>query len=472
MNEEKKIVKIGISGKRKIVSNEIDKVKFDIERSINEILKSSSCESFIGYSALAIGSDTLFVEVVEEKFKNNLNIILPFSKSEYEKDFENINELTVFNSCIEKYGIYKNISEVNPKSIEERSECYQKLGFKMVDECDYMIFVWDGEKPNGKGGTAEIIGYASKTKGEEKFEIIEISPINSDTYSSKLKKYLLDTDNKAINFKSRFNCVWKWSIPLALIASICFAIGLSFPLIHCAKVILATIEFLLVIIVGIIIFIAKRNDLHHHFIKNRIIAELIRIYNTYSCTDIQFNTIKLKTNVNNELNSIIELKDNTNTYISYWYQFYAIKCLLINQINYHNKKMNLGYSIIFRFFKIIGPVLYFSFISLLIIHYVMLILHFHPFPLKEFITLFTIIIPPLYAGTEGWLYFSEEDKIKEKSVEMYSFLVSQLDRLSKLDIMDELELKNLLDSVSIAMIQENEDWHKVVSVKEYPHPIL
>ena len=32
----------------------------------------------------------------------------------------------------------------------------------MVDRCDAVIALWDGEKSRGRGGTAEIVGYAQE----------------------------------------------------------------------------------------------------------------------------------------------------------------------------------------------------------------------------------------------------------------------------------------------------------------------
>jgi hypothetical protein len=32
----------------------------------------------------------------------------------------------------------------------------------VVDRCDALIAVWDGEKSRGRGGTAEIVGYAQE----------------------------------------------------------------------------------------------------------------------------------------------------------------------------------------------------------------------------------------------------------------------------------------------------------------------
>ena len=44
----------------------------------------------------------------------------------------------------------------------EREEAYERAGRYVVDRCDALIAVWDGEQSRGRGGTAEIVGYAQK----------------------------------------------------------------------------------------------------------------------------------------------------------------------------------------------------------------------------------------------------------------------------------------------------------------------
>ena len=44
----------------------------------------------------------------------------------------------------------------------EREQAYERAGRYVVDRCDAIIAVWDGEKSRGRGGTAEIVGYAQE----------------------------------------------------------------------------------------------------------------------------------------------------------------------------------------------------------------------------------------------------------------------------------------------------------------------
>ena len=44
----------------------------------------------------------------------------------------------------------------------ERDEAYERAGHYVVDRCDALIAVWDGEKSRGRGGTGDIVGYAQE----------------------------------------------------------------------------------------------------------------------------------------------------------------------------------------------------------------------------------------------------------------------------------------------------------------------
>ena len=44
----------------------------------------------------------------------------------------------------------------------DRDKAYERAGRYVVDRCDAVIVLWDGQKSRGRGGTAEIVGYAQE----------------------------------------------------------------------------------------------------------------------------------------------------------------------------------------------------------------------------------------------------------------------------------------------------------------------
>jgi len=46
--------------------------------------------------------------------------------------------------------------------VSSREGAYQAAGERVVEMCDVLIALWDGQKGRGKGGTGEIVAYARK----------------------------------------------------------------------------------------------------------------------------------------------------------------------------------------------------------------------------------------------------------------------------------------------------------------------
>jgi hypothetical protein len=104
-------------------------------------------------SPLAEGSDRL---VAEEALKAGYTLYapLPFSQSEYERDFpDSVDE---FRTLLSKADVLE-----LDGTRELASESYREVGRFVVRNCDLLIAVWDGAIERGPGGTAEIVRFAA-----------------------------------------------------------------------------------------------------------------------------------------------------------------------------------------------------------------------------------------------------------------------------------------------------------------------
>ena len=169
-------IRIGISGKRNILAAEKKRVCQEIENRIREILFEKKATAFIGYTSLAIGADSIFAEVVTNVFKQPLKIILPFTVDEYSKDFETQREKDFLTETVRRYNDNIVVIDSIPVNTEERKESYFNAGKYIADVCDDIIFVWDELKPEGKGGTADIIGYLAEKRTAKQIKFIKTSP--------------------------------------------------------------------------------------------------------------------------------------------------------------------------------------------------------------------------------------------------------------------------------------------------------
>ena len=133
---------------------------------------------FRAVSALAEGADRLFAaEALALGFE--LDCPLPFSQSEYERDFASGESVSEFRDLLARAE--GRVLELDgPTAPETRSAAYESAGRAMLDQCDLLVAVWDGVPPRGAGGTGQIVEIARR-KG------MPILWIHSETGAALLK---------------------------------------------------------------------------------------------------------------------------------------------------------------------------------------------------------------------------------------------------------------------------------------------
>jgi hypothetical protein len=146
-------LKIGISGHRWVT--ETNKLVNAIDEVLEKIRQSYSFKELILISPLAEGADRIVAKRTLSLPSARLLILLPFPIKEYLKDF----------SSMESKGEFQHLFlqaeqvQVLPGSAD-RAEAYEALGRSLLDQCDVLIAVWDGNPAKGKGGTEEVVQMA------------------------------------------------------------------------------------------------------------------------------------------------------------------------------------------------------------------------------------------------------------------------------------------------------------------------
>ena len=110
-------------------------------------------------SALAEGADRLVAEEVLTHLDARLEAALPLPVSDYLEDFKTEESKEEFRRLLAQAqpgDVWKAPSGL------KREHAYERAGRYVVDRCDALIAVWDGEKSRGRGGTADIVGYAQE----------------------------------------------------------------------------------------------------------------------------------------------------------------------------------------------------------------------------------------------------------------------------------------------------------------------
>ena len=372
-----KKIKIGISGKRKI-TNEKD-LELQIISCINEILIKEETNSFIGYSALAEGADTIFVEVVKNKFNQSVKITLPFASDEYEKDFNDSRSKSQYQKWLNLLGISAVVTKGIPKSIQAKKYAYFSLGKFLVDSCDYMIFVWDELKPNGEGGTGDILGYASLATNLKGIKIIKIKPARKeDPLHYDIVSLLQKSDQIALNFKKKHEAIWLSSIVLGWFTAFCFAVDLSFQITQGLQLILAFLELTFISIVFIFIYFIKKKKIHATLMLERVKAEKLRLLLAYYQSGLAITISDFSRQNDKKIVQVAELVNETSktSYKSTWFEHFTIKQLLDDQIYYFTqiaKKTHRKYYILVK----LNKCLYIIFVALLFSHLFSLVINFY-----------------------------------------------------------------------------------------------
>ncbi len=108
-------------------------------------------------SALAEGSDRIAAQAALD-LGQVLEVILPFEPEEYEKDFADQAAIDDFRNLLSRASAVITLDGHNTG----RPHAYEACGFTMLDNCDLLIAVWDGQPGRGRGGTREMLSEAAR----------------------------------------------------------------------------------------------------------------------------------------------------------------------------------------------------------------------------------------------------------------------------------------------------------------------
>jgi hypothetical protein len=106
-------------------------------------------------SSLAEGSDRIVAEAgLAAGF--DLEVVLPLGRAEYVHDFETQESRARLEQMLARASAVFELAG----TADERPCAYEAAGFVMLANIDLLIAIWDGEKPAGIGGTAQIVSRA------------------------------------------------------------------------------------------------------------------------------------------------------------------------------------------------------------------------------------------------------------------------------------------------------------------------
>ena len=147
------MISIGVTGHR--ILGDPNAVSRAVERVLNVILEAFGDQEMQVISPLAEGADRIVAWRAIEKYQAKLIVPLPLDLKDYMSDFVTKFSLASFVTLLESAH---DVISLPPQPTRE--EGYLAAGRYVLEHCDVLIAVWDGEPPRGIGGTAQMVAEA------------------------------------------------------------------------------------------------------------------------------------------------------------------------------------------------------------------------------------------------------------------------------------------------------------------------
>lgn len=137
---------VGCTGHQQMPDEALSHATSELRATLTEI------PDLIGLTSLAAGADQLFAETVLA-VGGELHVKVPSRR--YEESFETPSQTVAYERLVAAAAVAEVLD------FEEPSEqAFYAAGKAVVDDCDLLLAVWDGQPAKGLGGSADVVHYA------------------------------------------------------------------------------------------------------------------------------------------------------------------------------------------------------------------------------------------------------------------------------------------------------------------------
>jgi hypothetical protein len=147
------VVAIGVTGHRFL--DEVERIAAGVDEALDRIEETFPDQPLTVISPLAEGADRLVVTGVLTRSEVRLVVPLPLPQSDFMADFESPESKEEFLSLLAQAD---EVTTLRPAPA--RDQAYEAAGRYMLDHCDVLIAIWDGQRAQSKGGTGDIVAQA------------------------------------------------------------------------------------------------------------------------------------------------------------------------------------------------------------------------------------------------------------------------------------------------------------------------
>jgi hypothetical protein len=125
-----------------------------VASSVVDVISRTDGEEITGLTSLAEGADQLFAFAVLA-CGGDIDTVIPCEG--YETAFPSEESRAKYSKLIDLSGNVTTLQYDHPSE-----DAFLAAGRRIVENCDLLVAIWNGQDAVGKGGTADIVGYAKE----------------------------------------------------------------------------------------------------------------------------------------------------------------------------------------------------------------------------------------------------------------------------------------------------------------------
>jgi uncharacterized phage-like protein YoqJ len=149
-DDMRELIRIAVTGHRFFDTNH--DLTASIQKVLTQIIQDHPGAEYHLLSALAEGSDQFVVKIAQQDKEIKLIVPLPLPEEQYLLDFETDEGRKNFKHLL---NIADKVLTLTKNSNHESA--YDVLGSYLIDQCDVLIALWNGEYSGKRGGTGEVV---------------------------------------------------------------------------------------------------------------------------------------------------------------------------------------------------------------------------------------------------------------------------------------------------------------------------
>jgi uncharacterized phage-like protein YoqJ len=149
-DDMRELIRIAVTGHRYFDTNH--DLTTSIQKVLTQIIQDHPGAEYHLLSALAEGSDQFVVKIAQQDKEIKLIVPLPLPEEQYLLDFETDEGRKNFKHLL---NIADKVLTLTKNSNHESA--YDMLGSYLIDQCDVLIALWNGEYSGKRGGTGDVV---------------------------------------------------------------------------------------------------------------------------------------------------------------------------------------------------------------------------------------------------------------------------------------------------------------------------